>query len=281
MDPSQPLCDVQRTNPDVEYYIEAVGIDGFQMPVRVRDPARGSQAALATVRLTTDLPPEVRGSHLSRLCAAALHRLEADVVDLSSVETLLRDAAARLRASRADAEIRFTYSLRKEAPVSGCPSWITCPARLGGSLEDGRVDLYVEAGVTYVSLCPCSKAISSHGAHSQRSVVSIRAWPAGDLWIDDLVSIAERRASCAVRNLLKRPDEKYVTETSYATPRFAEDMLRLTCADLAADPRVDRFRVKCAHQESVHQFDVIAESGGSGGARAPARVGGPDGGGSE
>jgi len=254
----------------VSHPILAVGVRGFKLPLRVFDPERGSQAVTAAVTLTTDLAADKRGSHLSRLCSLAVD-LGERTVSRQTVEETARQAAACLNARRARVEIAFDYFIDRPSPVSRLRAPFDCPVRLVGRLRDGRAASWLDVTVGYMSLCPCSRAISRWGAHNQRSAMRLRVWPAAPIWVNDLVELVEGCASSPLFNLLKRVDEKHVTEASYASPRFVEDMVREVGALLSRDRRVARFIADCRHYESVHQFDAVARSGGRG--AAPGRGG--------
>ncbi|HCF05410.1 MAG: cyclohydrolase [Desulfomicrobiaceae bacterium] len=250
------MRDVQRDPAEVPLPIDRVGVRHVAVPLRVRDRERGVQHTVAQVELGVELPAHFKGTHMSRFLEALA---AADfALDAQTCRTLLADVRARLEARRAFLCFRFPYFLARHAPVTGSAAPMDYSCWLRGSLrEDGaRMTLGVEVPV--MTVCPCSKAISREGAHSQRALVRMEAQFSGMLWIEDLIAIAQDSASSPVYPLLKREDEKHVTETAFAHPAFVEDVVRAAAQRLAAHPRVQGFRVEVESMESIHNHSAYA-----------------------
>ncbi|HWU83872.1 MAG TPA: GTP cyclohydrolase FolE2, partial [Rhodocyclaceae bacterium] len=221
------------------------------------------QATVASVEMTVALPPEVKGTHMSRF----VEILEAQQAPLAieALPQLLADMLQRLEADSGRIEFAFPWFMRKAAPVSGVESLLDYDVKLAVSCASGaapRVELEVMAPVT--SLCPCSKQISDYGAHNQRSLIAIRAELCDlNLGPEALVRMAEEEASCEVFGLLKRPDEKWVTERAYDNPKFVEDLVRDIALRLRADARIGAWRVSSENFESIHNHSAYAVIEGS------------------
>jgi GTP cyclohydrolase FolE2 len=250
-----PLPDMQSMPDHRALAIDRVGIRGLRHPVRV---ACGGEAlaTVATLEMSVALPPEVKGTHMSRF----LEVLQAHTTPLAtgSLAGLLRTMLERLDARAGSLSIRFPYFVTKRAPVSGVESLMDYDVclRADGTAEAPGLGLEVQVPVT--SLCPCSKEISEYGAHNQRSVITIDARLAGPLDPEDLIAMAERAASCELYGLLKRPDEKYVTERAYDNPKFVEDLVRDVAMQLDRDPRILAYRVASENFESIHNHSAYA-----------------------
>ncbi|MFM9967729.1 MAG: GTP cyclohydrolase FolE2 [Burkholderiales bacterium] len=237
--------------------IDQVGVKGLRYPVRVRMADGAVQSTVASVAMTVALPAEVKGTHMSRFVEV----LEgADLIlDLASMKQTLDGMLARLGATYGEIEFAFPCFLRKAAPVSGVKSLLDYEVNMRAGVKPGsgyQVELKVCVAAT--SLCPCSKEISAYGAHNQRSHIVIAAVLCGDMGIEELVRIAEEEASCEVYGLLKRPDEKYVTERAYDNPKFVEDLVRDVAARLNAEPRVSGYTVSAENFESIHNHSAYA-----------------------
>jgi GTP cyclohydrolase FolE2 len=243
--------------------LDAVGVAGLRHPVTIDD---GGQrlATVATFDLTVALPPAVKGTHMSRF-VELIEGLD-QPLDASGLRALAARMLTRLDAASGEIAMRFAWFVRKRAPVSGVSSLVDCDVAWHVRAGDDPA-FRMSVGVPVTSLCPCSRAISEYGAHNQRSRVDLEVDLAGDVPIDALVAIAEQSASCEIYGLLKRADEKYVTERAYDRPRFVEDLVREGAAALRDDPRVRRFRVAAENFESIHNHSAYAHVAGRGGAR--------------
>ena len=254
-----PMPDLQATPDGRALAIDRVGIRGLRYPVRIRAANGSATATVATFDMAVALGPAERGTHMSRF----IEVLEAHepMLDTGSAGRLPGAVLERLGAAEGEVQLRFPWFERKRAPVTGVESLMDYDVclRAEGGLHGIVTRLQAEVPVT--TLCPCSKAISAYGAHNQRSVVAISAEPAAPLNPQDLIAMAERAASCELYGLLKRPDEKYVTERAYENPRFVEDLVRETAAQLEFDARVAAYRVAAENFESIHNHSAYAVIG--------------------
>ena len=248
--------------------IQKVGIRGLRYPMRVKDAGGEAQTVLATLEMTVGLPHDVKGTHMSRFVEV----LEAQraPLDLEGFRALFAAMLDRLEATTGHLSMRFAYFIRKAAPVSGTESLLDYDATWEAACEtpgDVRVTVGITAPVT--SLCPCSKKIADYGAHNQRSAITIHAEIAAQaVPLEHLARVAEEEASCELWGLLKRPDEKWVTERAYDNPKFVEDLVRDIALRLAGDSRIGAFRVSSENFESIHNHSAFAEIEGFGAARA-------------
>jgi len=251
------LPDVQSGADLRNVVIQKVGVKGVTHPVTVASPG-GPQPTIATIDMYVRLAADVRGSHMSRF----LEVLEASHEPLSpaALKRLMAAMLDRLEADSGFIEMRMPYFVRKTAPVSGVSSLLDYQLTLRAERLDGETKIAVQVLTPVTSLCPCSKEISQYGAHNQRSHIIIAATLAAeaDLSVESLIDIAEDSASCQLWGLLKRPDEKYVTERAYENPKFVEDLVRDIAVRLAGDPRISRYEVSSENFESIHNHSAYA-----------------------
>jgi GTP cyclohydrolase FolE2 len=256
------LPDIQSQADGRELRIDAVGVKGVRYPVAVRSGA-GSVPTVATFSMMVGLPAAAKGTHMSRFIELLEARSEA--LDPEGFRRLVLDMLRRLEARSGAVEMRFPYFVAKAAPVSGVASRLDYEVCWNGSVSDeGRYSFRMRVMVPATSLCPCSKEISAYGAHNQRSHVTIEAELAEGVTVEELVVVAERSASCEVYGLLKRPDEKYVTERAYDNPKFVEDLVRDVALELNRDPRVGVYTVEAENFESIHNHSAFARITSSG-----------------
>ena len=250
------MADVQNGPAGVPLSIDTVGVKNLKLPLMVSDRARGAQHTVALVDLGVELPGEFKGTHMSRFVEA----LEGWNEDLSfkTMKTLLEDIKTRLHARKAHARFSFPYFIRKAAPASGASGLMAYECSLSGELEEGRPEIYLEVTVPVMTVCPCSKAISSEGAHSQRAMVRMSVRMSGFAWIEEFVDIAEQSGSSPVYPVLKREDEKAVTEASFANPCFVEDVVRHVAYRLENHPQIAWFKVEVESEESIHAHNAFA-----------------------
>ncbi|MDR1462345.1 MAG: GTP cyclohydrolase FolE2, partial [Azoarcus sp.] len=235
---SDLIPDVQSAHDRRRIAIDQVGIKNIRHPIRIRDKSASIQHTVAVFNMYVGLPHNFKGTHMSRF-VAILDRDEREL-SVESFEPMLRTMVECLEARSGHLEIRFPYFITKTAPVSGVRSLMDYEVSFIGTLaEDGSHEFIVKVVVPVTSLCPCSKEISAYGAHNQRSHVTVTAAMNDRLWIEEIVQLVESQASCEVYGLLKRPDEKYVTERAYDNPKFVEDMVRDVAVLLNAEPRID------------------------------------------
>ena len=248
--------DVQRHAPKVPINIDRVGIRGITVPLLVRDRAKGRQQTVASVDLGVDLPSAFKGTHMSRFVEA----LEGwnEEISYQSVRRLLETVKERLGARRAWARFSFPYFIRKTAPASGSPGTVAYECRLTGELDESGQSFLLDMDVPVMTVCPCSKAISREGAHSQRSIVRMSVRMNGFSWLEEFIDMAEESGSSAVYTLLKREDEKFVTEHAFAHPAFVEDVVRNVAQRLSRHAHVEWFSVEVESMESIHNHNAFA-----------------------
>ncbi len=234
--------------------LKHVGIKNLRWPIELRDKTHGSQHSVARVMLAVDLPQDMRGTHMSRFveCLRTL-----GPVGLSEIEVILDKLKEHLQAEKAFMKLEFPYFIIKTAPVSGmtAPMDINCVYKAEKGAE---FKLSIKAVVPVQTLCPCSKEISDYGAHNQRAWAKIEIISREMVWLEELAAIADASASAPVFGLLKRPDEKYVTEHAYDNPRFVEDAVREIALRLEADKRIIWYRAEVESVESIHNHNAFA-----------------------
>ena len=251
-----PIEDVQGRADSRQIPINKVGIKDIFHPVRVRDRSGGEQHTVANFNMYVALPHNFKGTHMSRF-VEVLHRHEREI-SVESFRQMLIEMTQRLDATSGHIEMSFPYFVMKKAPVSGVRSVVKYDASLIGEVHDGREEMWIRVVVAATSLCPCSKRISDYGAHNQRSHITIRARVREHIWIEELIDVAEQEASCEVFGILKRPDEKWVTERAYDNPKFVEDMVRDIAVRLNQDERVLAYVVEAENFESIHNHSAYA-----------------------
>ena len=235
--------------------IDRVGIKNISHPVRVKDRSAGEQHTIATFNMYVGLPHNFKGTHMSRFVEILHTERE---ISVESFRAMLVKMTERLEADTGHIEMSFPFFVMKRAPVSGVESLMDYHASLIGERCGGHTDTWVKVVVPVTSLCPCSKRISAYGAHNQRSHVTIKARLRAHMWIEELIEIAEREASCELYGILKRPDEKYVTERAYDNPKFVEDMVRDVARRLNEEERIAAYVVESENFESIHNHSAYA-----------------------
>ena len=236
--------------------INKVGIKDIRHPVRVKDRSQGEQHTVAHFNAYVDLPHHFKGTHMSRF-VAILNEHEREI-SVESFRAILEEMRDRLEAEQAHLEMSFPYFVMKQAPATGAESLMDYEATLRGHLTPDDYSVTIETRVPVTSLCPCSKSISEAGAHNQRSLVTVQVRARDFVWIEDLVDIAESEGSCDLYGVLKRPDEKYVTEHAYANPKFVEDLVRDIAGRLETDERILWYAVGAENFESIHNHSAYA-----------------------
>jgi GTP cyclohydrolase I len=222
----------------------------------VKDRSGGEQHTIANFNMYVNLPHNFKGTHMSRFVEILnLHERE---ISVESFKDMLAEMTERLEAKAGHIEMCFPYFVNKTAPVSGVQSLMDYEVMLIGELHDGKPSINVRIVVPVTSLCPCSKEISRFGAHNQRSHVTLNVRTNGFIWIEELIDLVENDASCELYGLLKRPDEKYVTEKAYENPKFVEDLVRDIAAKLNADERIVAYSVESENFESIHNHSAYA-----------------------
>ena len=253
---TRPIEDVQGRADTRRIPIDKVGVKDIFHPVRVKDRSGGEQHTVANFNMYVYLPHNFKGTHMSRF-VEILHMNEREL-SVDSFRSMLKEMVERLDAETGHIEMTFPYFVMKKAPVSGVQSLLDYRATLIGEISAERADTWIKVVVPVTSLCPCSKKISDYGAHNQRSHVTIAARIRGHVWIEELIDVAEQEASCEVYGILKRPDEKFVTERAYDNPKFVEDMVRDVAMRLNAEPRISAYVVESENFESIHNHSAYA-----------------------
>lgn len=248
--------DVQKHKAAIAMPIDRVGVKGLRLPIIVRDRKAGIQHTVAQVSLSVDLPAKFKGTHMSRFVEALQHW--SCELDYNSFRTLLDDVVKRLQARSAHVRFVFPFFLRKQSPESGASGLMDYTCRVDGELKDGKLIFTLGADVPVMTVCPCSKAISEEGAHSQRAEVRIRTRFDGFVWLEDLIEIGEKAGSCELYSLLKRGDEKHVTEAAFANPTFVEDVVRAAAQGLDKHPQINWYQVEVESFESIHNHSAFA-----------------------
>lgn len=258
-DPLVSIADVQNFADTRRIDINQVGIKGIRHPVRVKDRTGGEQHTIATFNMYVYLPHNFKGTHMSRFVEILNSR--EDHITVESFKEMLPEMTQKLNSERGDVEMSFPYFLMKEAPISKVKSLMDYDVTFIGEVAKQATSMTVKVVVPVTSLCPCSKKISAYGAHNQRSHVTVAARIAPGphfVWIEEIIDLVESSASCELYGLLKRPDEKYVTEKAYDNPKFVEDMVRDVAHKLNLDPRISAYTVESENFESIHNHSAYA-----------------------
>ena len=254
-DSRSTLVDIQNSQDVRNIPIDRVGVKKVRYPMHVRERDNGPQHTWGEFTLTVDLPKEFKGTHMSRfLEVLGEHNHD---VSVETIPVILANLRQRLKAETSHLEVRFTYFREKAAPVTGKVGMMgyDCGfSATGGASES--FELLLTVPVT--TLCPCSKEISAFGAHNQRGYVSVRVTPEGTLWLEDVIDLIESAGSAQLYPVLKRPDEKYVTEQAYQNPRFVEDMVREVALAFDAHPQVKSYEIEVENHESIHDHNAYA-----------------------
>ena len=250
------MRDVQSERDLRNVSIDKVGISDISWPIQVLDRVNGTQDTIANVSLSVFLPRDYRGTHMSRFIEVL--GAQEKQVTFHNMENLLRALGERLDADEAHADFEFPYFITKTAPVSGARGRVRYDVRFSASLRNDDFDLVTELTAPVQTLCPCSKEISDYGAHNQRAHARIAARMSAMVWIEELAAIADSCASAPIYSILKREDEKFVTEHAYNNPRFVEDSVRDLALAMEREPRVTWYRVSVTSHESIHNHDAFA-----------------------
>ena len=251
----QQLVDIQSTRDERNIPIDKVGVRGIKYPIQVLDCENGEQHTIGDFTLTVSLPHQFKGTHMSRFLEVLNeHRRE---VSVHGIPKILKALKEKLHAESAHLEVAFPFFMCKTAPVTGKQGMMeyTC----GFSAESNHTEDFVMLlKVPVTTLCPCSKEISARGAHNQRGIVSVKVRTNAHVWLEEIIQNIEASASCELFPVLKRPDEKWVTEKAYDTPRFVEDMVREVALKFDQDNRIDWYEIEVENEESIHAHNAYA-----------------------
>jgi GTP cyclohydrolase IB len=253
------LADTQSRTDRRQVPLQRVGVKGVELPFQIKTMTGGHQTVLANASLTADLPHYFKGTHMSRFIAI-LEEWRNRPVSGPELRSILQQTKSLLKAEMAHVDISFKYFIEKESPVSGMKSTIGYPSRFSGDMVDGNFDFQLGVEVPVTTVCPCSKEISEVGAHNQRAMIraNVRFVPGTFVWIEELVNMLEQQGSAQIYPLLKREDEKYVTEHAFRNPKFVEDVVRDCVLAFRGDERLRWFEVECEAFESIHQHSAFA-----------------------
>ncbi|MBW2608758.1 MAG: GTP cyclohydrolase I FolE2 [Deltaproteobacteria bacterium] len=249
------MKDIQNHKDDRNIDIDQVGVKGIRYPITVLDKNMGKQQTVARINMYVDLPRYYKGTHMSRF--VEILNEHSRRISLQNFSDILEEMKERLDAQSAHMEISFPYFVKKRAPVSGSEGLMEYKCTFRGSLNNGS-DLVTIIQVPISTLCPCSKEISDFGAHNQRGEVKLQVRFKKFIWIEDLISLVEESASSDVYSVLKREDEKYVTERAYDNPKFVEDVVRDIAQKLNKDTNITWFAVESENFESIHNHNAYA-----------------------
>jgi len=250
------LHDKQSEPDHRELRIDKVGVRGLRMPIQVLDKARRLQNTIATIGMYVDLPKEFKGTHMSRFIEV-LHA-HGSIVHVENINDILYAMQDRLKSSTAHLEMEFPYFLVKKAPVTGLEGVMDYTARFDATACGREIDFVLTVKTPVTTLCPCSKAIAKYSAHNQRGVVTVQIRSRKPIWIEDLIGMVESSASSELYSLLKRQDEKAVTERAYENPVFVEDLVRNVVLRLNAHTDVTWYKVEAENFESIHNHNAYA-----------------------
>jgi len=254
--PKSKLHDKQSERDYRELRIDKVGVRGLRFPIQIRDKAHALQNTVATIGLFVDLPKEFKGTHMSRFLEVL--NAHGSIVHVDNIEDILHALQKKLNSKTSHLEMEFPYFLTKTAPVSGMESVMDYTARFEAAAIGKEIDFVLTVKANVTTLCPCSKAISSYGAHNQRGQVTVQLRFRKSIWIEDVIEMIESSASAELYSLLKREDEKAVTERAYDNPVFVEDLVRNVATRLNAHRDVTWYKVEAENYESIHNHNAYA-----------------------
>jgi GTP cyclohydrolase IB len=250
------IPDVQGSPDSRKLAIDKVGIKAIRHPMKIQERSGAAQHTVATFSMYVGLPHHFKGTHMSRF-VEILEAHEREIT-VETFQQMLREMVEKLEAEEGHVEMAFPYFIEKRAPVSGVKSLMDYDITFVGEIRGSKQRFTMKVVVPVTSLCPCSKKISERGAHNQRSHVTVTARTNEFVWIEEIVDLVEKQASCELYGLLKRPDEKHVTERAYDNPKFVEDLVRDVAAVLNLDERIDAYVVESENFESIHNHSAYA-----------------------
>ena len=250
------IPDVQSSEDTRQIAIDKVGVKALKHPIRIAERGGNEQHTIADFNMYVNLPHHFKGTHMSRFIEI-LNEHEREIT-VDSFRKMLGEVTERLEAEAGHIEMRFPYFINKSAPVSGVNSLLDYDVTFIGEIQNGKPIIWVKVIVPVTSLCPCSKKIADYGAHNQRAHVTINVRLKKFIWLEELIELVEKEASCELYGLLKRPDEKHVTERAYNNPKFVEDVVRDVAAKLNAEDRISAYTVESENFESIHNHSAYA-----------------------
>jgi GTP cyclohydrolase IB len=254
--PGEHLQDKQSERDHRDLRIDKVGVRGLRFPILIRDKAHSVQHTIATIGMYVDLPKEFKGTHMSRFIEVL--NAHGNMVHVENIEQILAEMRRKLHSQTAHLEMDFPFFLTKRAPVSGLASVMDYTARFNATADGRSTDFVLTVITPVTTLCPCSKAISKYGAHNQRGSVTVSLRSDAIIWIEDVIAWVESSGSSELFALLKRHDEKAVTERAYENPVFVEDLVRNVAVRLNREKRITWYRVEAENFESIHNHNAYA-----------------------
>lgn len=249
------MRDIQSEPANHEIPLDRVGIRDIIYPIKVLDRVNGVQQTIARINLYCNLPHNYRGTHMSRFIEVLNSHL--DNISPNNIKQLLSDIQTKLQAEKSHVDINFTYFIKKKAPITKAESFMNYEARFIAELGK-KFDFITEIIIPVNTLCPCSKEISTKGAHNQRAEILISVRMKKMVWLEELIEYGEKSASAPLYALLKRPDEKYVTEHSYDNPKFVEDVAREVAHKLDKNENITWYFIQVVSFESIHNHNAFA-----------------------
>ena len=250
------LDDKQSERDHRELRIDKVGVRGLRFPIQVQDRARSVQNTVATIGMFVDLPKEFKGTHMSRFVEVL--NAHGAIIHVENISQILISLQEKLKSATSHLELEFPFFMTKISPVSRRESLMDYVARFDAAACGNEIDFILTVKAHVTTLCPCSKAISRQGAHNQRGLVTVAIRSTKSVWIEELIAMIESSASSELYALLKRQDEKAVTERAYENPVFVEDLVRNVALKLNADSRVSWYKVEAENFESIHNHNAYA-----------------------
>ncbi|MBL7108286.1 MAG: GTP cyclohydrolase I FolE2 [Candidatus Cloacimonetes bacterium] len=249
------MKDIQNLSDKRKIDIDKVGVNGLKYPIVLEDRKQGKQNTVATINMYVELPHHYRGTHMSRFVEILNNYHEETIVD--NIENLLTEMKEKLKANVSYIELKFPYFIKKKAPISGQESLMSYNCQFDAHLEKKFV-FEMAVTVPVLTLCPCSKEISESGAHNQRTYVTAKITFDEFIWLEELIEIIEKSGSAEVYSLLKREDEKFLTEKSYQNPKFVEDVVREIAKKLKNNNKITSYKVEAESIESIHNHNAYA-----------------------
>jgi GTP cyclohydrolase IB len=250
-----PIPDIQALPDARQIPIDKVGVKGLRYPIAVKDRDKGLQHTVGIFDLFVNLPHEFKGTHMSRFIEV-LNEFRGEI-SMEKFQEILEKIKWKLQAKSAHMNVEFPYFMEKTAPITQTPGLMSYTCFMRGSLSQ-RFDMIVGVEVPVTTVCPCSKEISDQGAHNQRGLVRVQLRFKKFFWIEEIIEIVESSVSCEVFSLLKRPDEKYVTEKAYGNPMFVEDVVRAALSRLREKKNFPWYRIEAENFESIHNHSAYA-----------------------
>jgi GTP cyclohydrolase IB len=252
------MADVQNMADYREIEIDKVGVKNINYPITVLDKEKGTQHTIASIEMYVNLPHHYKGTHMSRF-VEILHSNQGSI-NMKDFSSILREMKDKLSAESAHLGVKFPYFIQKRAPVTGTESYLEYMCAFSGHMDSSNEmkEFVVSVSVPINTLCPCSKEISDYGAHNQRGVATVSVRFKRFFWIEDLISVVERCASTDIYSILKREDEKFVTEKAFQNPKFVEDVVRDVAKILSQDENITWFVIEAENFESIHNHSAYA-----------------------